>query len=187
MEITIFMFFLAILAFVASPSMAVDYPISWTQGLDYSTWSTGKTINAGDTLTFTYNPSLHSVDELSSKSTYDNCNTAGAKSENSGNTKITLDKPNTTYYFACGFSGHCAAGMKLAVTTSDTNNNNPTSSPALSPDTNSGSTINAPPITSSTASSSPPPPTGSGEVSSSAAAVGVKAGFVVMLGLALVA
>jgi len=57
---------------------------------------------------------------LNTKSEYDSCNTkAPVKSDSSGSTKVTLDKPSTTYYFACSTVGHCAGGMKIAVTTAN--------------------------------------------------------------------
>lgn len=96
---------------------------------------------------FTYASFLHNVEMLSTKSDYDSCNTkAPVKSDSSGSTKVTLDKPSTTYYFACGTAGHCAGGMKIAVTTANDGTSagsSPTTFTSSPPTLNSGTTLTA--------------------------------------------
>ncbi|MBA0624149.1 hypothetical protein Godav_009548 [Gossypium davidsonii] len=107
------------------PSLAAVYTVGdtsgWTTGIDYSTWTQGKTFKVGDTL----------VDEVSS-SDYSTCTVGNAiRSDNSGSTTVTL-KAAGTHYFICGVVGHCGNGMKLAVkvessssTTATTTTTNP--------------------------------------------------------------
>ncbi|GMI82816.1 hypothetical protein HRI_001950900 [Hibiscus trionum] len=99
------------------PSLAKDYTVGdasgWTTGVDYSTWTSGKTFKVGDSLVFNY-PSSHTVDEVSS-SDYSTCTVGNAiTTDNSGATTVALKKAGT-HYFICGVVGHCANGMKLAV------------------------------------------------------------------------
>ncbi|KAK8580375.1 hypothetical protein V6N13_143482 [Hibiscus sabdariffa] len=99
------------------PSLAKVYTVGdgsgWTTGVDYSTWTSGKSFKVGDSLAFNY-PSSHTVDEVSS-SDYSSCTVGNAiTTDNSGATTIALKKAGT-HYFICGVVGHCATGMKLAV------------------------------------------------------------------------
>lgn len=105
-------------AAVAAPVYGKDYVVGdskgWTSGVDYTTWAKDKTFGVGDTLTFQYG-SFHNVDEVS-KADYSSCSSSNSiQSYSDQNTKITLSKPGTRY-FICGSTGHCSAGMKLAVT-----------------------------------------------------------------------
>ncbi|KAL4332206.1 hypothetical protein GQ457_07G020690 [Hibiscus cannabinus] len=108
---------LVVLGMKFVPSLATVYTVGdtsgWTTGVDYSTWTQGKTFKVGDILVFNY-PSFHTVDEVSS-SDYSTCTVGNAiRSDNSGATTVTL-KTAGTVYFICGATGHCANGMKLAV------------------------------------------------------------------------
>ncbi|EEF48563.1 blue copper protein [Ricinus communis] len=107
-----------VLCMVVVPSLATDYTIGdtsgWTMGLDYSTWTAGKTFKVGDNLVFNYGGG-HTVDEVSA-SDYNTCTVGnGITSDSSGATTIAL-KTAGTHYFICGVVGHCGSGMKLAVT-----------------------------------------------------------------------
>ncbi|KAK8647187.1 hypothetical protein V6N13_120937 [Hibiscus sabdariffa] len=137
---------LVVLGMKFVPSLATVYTVGdtsgWTTGVDYSTWTQGKTFRVGDIL----------VDEVSS-SDYSTCTVGNAiRSDNSGATTVTL-KTAGTVYFICGATGHCANGMKLAVkvesgssatttttTTTTTNPNVMSSSPKGSPSTASFTT-----------------------------------------------
>ncbi|MBA0775739.1 hypothetical protein Gotri_010852, partial [Gossypium trilobum] len=71
------------------PSLAAVYTVGdtsgWTTGIDYSTWTQGKTFKVGDTL----------VDEVSS-SDYSTCTVGNAiRSDNSGSTTVTLKAAGT--------------------------------------------------------------------------------------------
>jgi hypothetical protein len=60
----------------------------------------------------------HSVEEVTAKD-YDACSASKALgSYKDQSTSIPLTKPGTRY-FICGAAGHCASGMKLAITVSD--------------------------------------------------------------------
>ncbi|XVF64834.1 hypothetical protein PTKIN_Ptkin09bG0198300 [Pterospermum kingtungense] len=134
---------LLVLCMVA-PSLATVYTVGdtsgWTTGVDYSTWTQGKTFKVGDSLVFNY-PTSHTVDEVSS-SDYSTCTVGNAiTTDNSGTTTVAL-KTAGTHYFICGVVGHCGNGMKLAVkvvssgttssTTTTTSNNTPESSSSWS-------------------------------------------------------
>ncbi|XP_011016865.1 PREDICTED: blue copper protein-like [Populus euphratica] len=100
------------------PILAKDYTVGdssgWAIGMDYSTWTSGKTFSVGDSLVFNYGGG-HTVDEVSA-SDYKTCTTGNAiTSDSSGATTIAL-KTAGTHYFICGVPGHCGSGMKVAVT-----------------------------------------------------------------------
>ncbi|XP_022132018.1 blue copper protein-like [Momordica charantia] len=112
--------FLGLVIFLISlavPSFATVYTIGdaagWASGVDYTSWTSGKTFTVGDSLKFNYGGG-HTVDEVSA-SDYNSC-TAGnsISSDSTGSTTIALNKPGT-HYFICGAFGHCGNGMKLAV------------------------------------------------------------------------
>lgn len=64
---------------------------------------------------FNYASKVHTVTEVS-KSGYDSCSGNNALSnDNSGSTTVPLATPGT-HYFICNAPGHCASGMKFAVT-----------------------------------------------------------------------
>ena len=68
---------------------------------------------------FSYVAKAHTVTEVS-KSGYDSCSGANALSDDdTGSTTVPLATPGT-HYFICNIPGHCASGMKLAVTVSAT-------------------------------------------------------------------
>ncbi|GLU16135.1 hypothetical protein SLE2022_325850 [Rubroshorea leprosula] len=105
--------------FMAMPTLATVYTVGdtsgWATGVDYSTWTKGKTFAVGDSLVFNYGASAHTVDEVSA-SDYNTCTVGNAIStDQSGATTIPL-KTAGTHYFICGVVGHCGNGMKLAVT-----------------------------------------------------------------------
>lgn len=64
---------------------------------------------------FNYASKAHTVTEVS-KGDYASCSGRSPLSnEDSGLTTVTLATPGTHYYI-CNIPGHCASGMKLAVT-----------------------------------------------------------------------
>lgn len=86
----------------------------WSPGVDYSDWTSGKSFAVGDSLSFTYSPGTHTVNEISAAD-YQSCSASNyLSSDSSGSTTITL-KTAGTHYFACSVPGHCVGGMKLAV------------------------------------------------------------------------
>lgn len=89
---------------------AATYKVDWSMGAD--SWSGGKNFRAGDILVFNYNPSVHNVVAVDAGG-YDSCRGSGT-TYSSGNDHVTLGAG--TNYFICGLSGHCGAGMKMAVT-----------------------------------------------------------------------
>ncbi|CAL9136390.1 unnamed protein product [Musa textilis] len=99
----------------------------WANGVDYTTWTSGKTIVAGDSLTFNYVAGVHTVDQVSATD-YSSCSASNALStDSSGQTTVKLSKAGT-YYFICGVASHCSNGMKIAVPVK-------AASPAISPAT----------------------------------------------------
>lgn len=167
----------AILVFcMVVPSLATAYTVGdttgWTTGVDYSTWTSGKTFAVDDSLgessfliyyysikqililryvcintyfclyiiVFKYGGG-HTVDEVSA-SDYNTCSVSTAiNSDNSGATTVSL-KTAGTHYFICGVIGHCANGMKLAVTVAAAGSTTTPSSPGTTP--SSGATTNSP-------------------------------------------
>ncbi|KAI3985457.1 hypothetical protein MKX01_033771 [Papaver californicum] len=100
-----------VLLLVVPAVFAADYPITWSQGPSYDNWDSGKTLVAGDTITFTYGPS-HTVNVVD-KDAYDNCGSAAKSKHSGGSTTITLEAG--TMYFLCPEGNHCTGGMKLSV------------------------------------------------------------------------
>jgi hypothetical protein len=79
---------------------------------------------------FNYAKGLHTVVEVSAAE-YMACTAANPLgSDSSGATTVALRTPGT-HYFVCSITGHCGAGMKLAVTVGGSN------SPAATPRTSS--------------------------------------------------
>ncbi|KAB1219980.1 Blue copper protein [Morella rubra] len=112
------------------PSLATDYTVGdstgWTTGVDYSTWTSGKTFAVGDSLKFNYG-SGHTVDEVSG-SDYSSCTVGNSIStDSSGATTIQL-KTAGTHYYICGIVGHCGSGMKLSVSVGKASTTTPTPS-----------------------------------------------------------
>ncbi|XVF36651.1 hypothetical protein REPUB_Repub19eG0075500 [Reevesia pubescens] len=123
------------------PSLATVYTVGdtsgWTTGVDYSTWTKGKTFKVGDSLVFNY-PTSHTVDEVSS-SDYSTCTVGNAiTTDNSGATTFAL-KTAGTRYFICGVIGHCGNGMKLSVKVESGSSTAPSKSPTKSPSSSSSS------------------------------------------------
>ncbi|KAF8780584.1 hypothetical protein HU200_001372 [Digitaria exilis] len=162
---------LAILLITAVvPASAKDYTVGdssgWKPGVDYTAWAKGKSFNVGDTLSFQY-AAAHSVLEVSAAD-HSACSASNPLRTHEGgqSTTVPLTKPGTRY-FICGAAGHCAAGMKLAVSVSGGGDSAATSS--------SGPTMrstNATPATGTT----PAAATESSSDSSAAAAVNQPAG-----------
>ncbi|XP_027354061.1 blue copper protein-like [Abrus precatorius] len=130
---------------MALPTLSTVYTVGdtsgWAIGADYSTWTSDKAFSVGDSLVFNYG-SGHTVDEVK-ESDYKSC-TAGnsISTDSSGATTIPL-KTAGTHYFICAIPGHCAGGMKLAVTVKAGKATAPSTTPATgkgSPSDGSGTT-----------------------------------------------
>ncbi|GMY28794.1 blue copper protein isoform X1 [Fagus crenata] len=141
------------------PSLATVYTVGdstgWTTGVDYSTWTSGKTFVVGDSLVFNYGGG-HTVDEVSS-SDYSTC-TAGnsISTDSSGATTFPL-KTAGSRYFICAAVGHCGSGMKVAVTVAKASTTTPTSggttnTTITTPSANTPSTTTTTPSTTTTTS-----------------------------------
>ncbi|XP_009373387.1 blue copper protein [Pyrus x bretschneideri] len=108
-----------VVAMVMVPScLATVYTVGdssgWASGVDYTTWTSGKTFKVGDSLVFNYG-SGHTVDEVTA-SDYKTCTLGNSiTSDSSGATTITL-KTAGTHNYICATIGHCGMGMKLSVT-----------------------------------------------------------------------
>ncbi|CAL5063939.1 unnamed protein product [Urochloa decumbens] len=115
---------LLVIAGCAALASATTYTVGdsqgWTTGVDYTSWASGKSFAVGDKLVFRYVTKAHTVTEVSSKSAYDACSANGEVSDDdSGSTTVSLTTPGTHYYI-CNIPGHCASGMKFAITVSAT-------------------------------------------------------------------
>ncbi|WVZ65275.1 hypothetical protein U9M48_014670 [Paspalum notatum var. saurae] len=106
-------------ALASAATYTVGDSQGWTTGVDYTSWASAKSFGVGDKLAFSYVAKAHTVTEVS-KSGYDSCSGANALSDDdTGSTTVPLATPGT-HYFICNIPGHCASGMKLAVTVSAT-------------------------------------------------------------------
>uniref|UniRef100_A0A0D9XD41 Phytocyanin domain-containing protein n=1 Tax=Leersia perrieri TaxID=77586 RepID=A0A0D9XD41_9ORYZ len=107
-----------VVAAAASPASAKDYTVGessgWRTGVDYTAWANGKAFVVGDTLLFQHN-GVHSVEEVSAAD-HGSCSASNPlRSYKDGTAVVALTRAGI-HYFICGTTGHCAAGMKLAVT-----------------------------------------------------------------------
>jgi hypothetical protein len=103
-------------------------------------WANTQTFVLGDSLFFEYTAGSHDVLEVI-EANYTACNTLGPiQSWSAGNTTVPLNSTGT-FYFICGFPGHCLAGQKVAITVVSASSSPPSSTtPPPSP---SGSTISS--------------------------------------------
>ncbi|CAA7401477.1 unnamed protein product [Spirodela intermedia] len=84
----------------------------WT--FNAAAWTQAKRFRSGDQIIFKYSPALHNVVAVDVTG-YKTCRvTRGSRFFTSGNDRVILRKG--TNYFICSVVGHCAAGMKLAIT-----------------------------------------------------------------------
>ncbi|CAI8606701.1 unnamed protein product [Vicia faba] len=149
---------------------ATDYTVGdanqWTQGVDYTTWTSGKTFKVGDNLVFKYG-GTHQVNEVD-ESDYKSCSSSNTiKNYNDGDSKVPLTKAGKIY-FICPTTGHCTVGMKLevdvvAASTTPTPSGTPPTTKTPAPSTTPSTTPSTP--SSETNSTSPSQPKDSGAVS----------------------
>ncbi|CAL0327359.1 unnamed protein product [Lupinus luteus] len=141
---------------ITMPTFAAIYTVGdtsgWTIGADYSTWTSDKAFSVGDSLVFNYGAG-HTVDEVK-ESDYKSCTTGNSIStDSSGATTIAL-KREGTHYFICAIPGHCAGGMKVAVTVKAGKQTTPSATPSsASPSSGKGSPSDATTVTPTTSSS----------------------------------
>lgn len=82
--------------------------------VDYAKWASSKQIHVGDSLLFEYNTKFHNVLQVTQEQ-FKSCNASSpVASYNSGADSIPLKRPGTFYYL-CGFPGHCQLGQKVEV------------------------------------------------------------------------
>lgn len=82
--------------------------------VDYAKWASSQNFHVRDSLLFSYNTKFHNVLQVN-KQQYDSCNASSpAASYNSGADSIALKRPGT-FYFLCGFPGHCQLGQKVEI------------------------------------------------------------------------
>ncbi|XP_071908679.1 uncharacterized protein [Coffea arabica] len=106
---------------VAQRTHVVGDSLGWTippgGAVAYTTWAASQTFTVGDVLLFNFTTGSHDVAQVS-RTSFDGCNSASPISlVRNGPANVTL---NTTgeHYYICTFSGHCNAGMKLAINVS---------------------------------------------------------------------
>ncbi|XP_073290590.1 mavicyanin-like [Primulina huaijiensis] len=89
----------------------------WNDLTNYAAWAKDKTFTTKDLLVFQYS-GRHSVAEVT-ETEFNYCDSSNPISLNdSSPTAFPLTTPGTRY-FICPTSGHCAEGMKLAITVTD--------------------------------------------------------------------
>ena len=101
-------------AAASATTFTVGDSSGWKLGVNYDNWASGKTFTDGDQLVFNFATGNHDVVEVD-KSGYDGCSTTNA-ANTIQNGPATVNLTSGTHYYICGISGHCSAGMKLAVT-----------------------------------------------------------------------
>ncbi|XP_038887357.1 mavicyanin-like [Benincasa hispida] len=101
---------------VAATVHKVGDSAGWTTliPVDYAKWASSKQFHVGDSLLFKYNTEFHNVLQVTQEQ-FKSCNSSSpVASYNSGADSIVLKRPGTFYYL-CGFPGHCQVGQKVEV------------------------------------------------------------------------
>ncbi|CAL9760473.1 unnamed protein product [Musa acuminata subsp. burmannicoides] len=113
-------FFFFFLCLVARHHLeAAEYTVGdadgWDTGINYLLWSNKYNFTVGDVLVFKYVQVQHNVYQVTEE-TYRSCDssTGVTRTYDSGDDRVTLGEA-TSYWFICTISGHCQAGMRLAV------------------------------------------------------------------------
>ncbi|XP_040382985.1 mavicyanin-like [Oryza brachyantha] len=131
------LFVVAMAAAVLGTAMGTTYTVgapsgSWDLRTNYAQWVSNINFRVGDQIVFKYSPSAHDVVEVS-KADYDSCSSSSPVATfNSGDDTIALTAAGTRY-FICGFTGHCAGGMKVAVKVDAATSSSPVPSPPMAP------------------------------------------------------
>lgn len=103
----------------------------------YDQWSASQTFVVGDILVFNFPAGAHNVIQVP-KSSYDACSAQNQIGSNLTTSPATVTITSSgTHYYICGFSGHCLAGQRLAITASSSAS--PTPAPTPGGSTPSGS------------------------------------------------
>uniref|UniRef100_A0A0E0EME6 Phytocyanin domain-containing protein n=1 Tax=Oryza meridionalis TaxID=40149 RepID=A0A0E0EME6_9ORYZ len=159
-------------AAASAATLTVGGNSGWTLGQNYDTWASGQTFAVGDKLVFNF-VGAHTVTEVN-KNDYDNCAVASNSISSTSTSPATLDLTTAgMHYYICAVSGHCAGGMKLAISVGSG------SGSGTPPSTTPGSSGTPP-----TTPSSPSKPTGGASAGLQAsAAVAAAAGVLVKLAL----
>ncbi|XP_074575704.1 mavicyanin-like [Curcuma longa] len=101
---------------------------------DYSDWASTQTFAVGDTLVFNFASGVHDVIEVP-RASFNSCSTANQIGSTFTTSPATV--PITTagmHYYICGFSGHCTAGQRLAITvTASSSSASPPTTAAAAP------------------------------------------------------
>uniref|UniRef100_A0ACD5YPI6 Uncharacterized protein n=1 Tax=Avena sativa TaxID=4498 RepID=A0ACD5YPI6_AVESA len=118
---------MAVLSTASAATYDVGAPAgAWDLGINYGSWASSKKFLPGDSIVFKYSPQAHDVVEVI-KADYDSCSAASPITTlKTGNDVVALSATGTRY-FICGFTGHCAAGMKVTI---DVGSGSSPSSPA---------------------------------------------------------
>ncbi|KAL0551005.1 hypothetical protein IC582_010076 [Cucumis melo] len=143
---------------VAATVHQVGDSSGWTTliPVDYAKWASSQKFHVGDSLLFKYNNTFHNVLQVTQEQ-FKACNSSSpAASYNSGADSIPLKRPGT-FYFLCGFPGHCQLGQKVEVKVTSASSSHlpaPSPSPGPSPSPMGGPSASAPtPSAASTPSS----------------------------------
>ncbi|KAF5732518.1 Mavicyanin [Tripterygium wilfordii] len=129
---------------------------------DYNGWAASMNMQVGDSIVFTYNPQLHNVMQVD-KDDYVKCSTTHPKATfTTGNDGFIFNTPGT-FFFICGFPGHCSSGLKMAIKVTNSAPQTNTSPPPPPPQQPKTPTLSPPPPSPSTFQGPPEcPPGGAG-------------------------
>ncbi|XP_042510284.1 mavicyanin-like [Macadamia integrifolia] len=174
------MFMLLLIMAALEVSLAVVYKVGddkgWTTlgNVNYTAWAASKTFRVGDTILFEYNKQFHNVMQVTHQE-FKACNVSSPMlTLATGNDSLVV-KRTGHYYFLCGVPGHCLIGQKVDIRV-------PKSSEGVAPSP-SGSSASSP-------LSSPSSPSGAGAPGpsqKSSAPYPFSNGFLVKLGMAVLA
>ncbi|KAL6857269.1 hypothetical protein ACP4OV_018651 [Aristida adscensionis] len=104
---------------------------SWDTRTNLTRWASTIIFQAGDQLVFKGHS--HVVIEAGSKAEYDACSGSNPVAVfHAGVDTVPLPIAGVTRYFICNVTGHCQAGMKLAVTVHDAAAPSPAMAPSSS-------------------------------------------------------
>ncbi|KAG6606156.1 hypothetical protein SDJN03_03473, partial [Cucurbita argyrosperma subsp. sororia] len=145
-------FFLVPSSVVSGTDHIVGDAQGWDLGVDYSSWTIGKTFFVGDNLVFKYKKGVHNVLDVNVTAFAECAAPTNQSPLKTGNDIIPLRRPGTRW-FICSIARHCQSGQKLVIFVDNPPSNGGQASPP--PSSLPLAPVSSPPPPSTSA---PPPP-----------------------------
>ncbi|CAK9311030.1 unnamed protein product [Citrullus colocynthis] len=110
--------FLLLVTIFTPKVLAITYTVGdtsgWTTGVDFSSWTIGKTFFVGDNLVFKYEKGKHNVLDVDVSSFAQCATPKGRQPMVTGHDVVPLTTPGIKW-FICNIADHCNSGQKLVI------------------------------------------------------------------------